>query len=533
MAMRQQVKTCIYNYIICVVVLCISFALLSYQQSYGQENDLDINQGIASGDVTNDSVIIWSRSNSDSIMNVQYDTSPYLNGSSLSNIHKKMVDSSTNYTGHIKLTNLKPHTIYYYKTWFSDLNDSVHSNIFVGKFKTSPNRDMASKEIDFVIGGDLSGSSVNATLCRQFGIGYPIFSVIKSVDPDFFIFNGDQIYADNTCPYDIKNRNYPFWKNIPGSFLSVDDLDWNNVSKLYDEFLAHWEYNREDPHLQELLMSTSLYSQADDHEVNDNYGGLWEFLNPSFKEELHNKTGYPNLVKTGIDVFFKYSPIERNQTDPDRIYRAFNWGKDFNLFLLDAHSYRSPNDLPDTIQNKKTLYGKQQLDWLKDGLLASNSTWKIISNPVPITIPDCYGGKGECNSWATNSSLNQLTFTKERNQFLKFLDENNITNVVFITTDVHFAGTVKVEQSFDNNRDKLVFYEMANGPLSTNTRDVPNAVDPTIAARYLYSENALFNFGHLKLSENPVDKKIHLRYEVIDSNGRIRPGSSLDLPPMK
>jgi alkaline phosphatase D len=175
------------------------------------------------------------------------------------------------------------------------------------------------------------------------------------------------------------------------------------------------------------------------------------------------------LVKTGIDVFFKFSPIERNQTNPDRIYRMSNWGKDLDLFLLDAHSYRSPNDLPDTIQNNKTLYGKQQLDWLKKGLLASNSAWKVISNPVPITLPDCYGDKGECNNWATNSSLNQLTFTRERNQFLKFLDENNIKNVIFITTDVHFAGTVRVEQNFDSNRDKLVFYEMANGPLSTGT----------------------------------------------------------------
>jgi hypothetical protein len=48
---------------------------------------------------------------------------------------------------------------------------------------------------------------------------------------------------------------------------------------------------------------------------------------------------------------------------------------------------------------------------------------------------------------------------------------------------------------------------MANGPLSTGTRDTPNAVDPTIRATYLYSENAIFNFGHLKLVENRDDKK--------------------------
>jgi alkaline phosphatase D len=221
-------------------------------------------------------------------MNVLYSNSPYLNDSIPSKVYKTTIDSSTNYTGHIKLTNLKPNTTYYYKTWFSGVNDSITSNSLIGKFKTAPNRNTSLKEINFVIGGDLAGSSTNATLCRQVGIGYPIFSIMKSVKPDFFIFSGDQIYADNTCPHDIKNRSYPYWKNIPGNFSSVDDVNWTNVPKLYDTFLAHWKYNREDPYLRDFLMSTSLYSQADDHEVNDNYGGMWKFLNPSFKKQVCN-----------------------------------------------------------------------------------------------------------------------------------------------------------------------------------------------------------------------------------------------------
>ncbi len=231
-------RTCIYNYIIFVAFLCIAIIIFSYQQSYGQKK-LGIDQGVASGDVTNDSAVIWSRSNADSTMKIQYGISPYLNDSS-NNVYKTTVDSSTNYTGHIKLTNLKSNTVYYYKVWFSDLDDSVKSKNLTGKFKTAPNKNTTSKEINFVIGGDLSGSSTNATLCRQIGIGYPIFSIMKSVNPDFFIFNGDQIYADNTCPSGIKNNNYPYWKNIPGNFSSVDEIDWNNVSKLYDTYLAHW-----------------------------------------------------------------------------------------------------------------------------------------------------------------------------------------------------------------------------------------------------------------------------------------------------
>jgi alkaline phosphatase D len=92
-------------------------------------------------------------------------------------------------------------------------------------------------------------------------------------------------------------------------------------------------------------------------------------------------------------------------------------GKNLDLFLLDAHSYRSVNTLSDTLQNNKTLYGKQQLDWLMNKLLSSNATWKIISNPIPITIPYCIGYMHACNNWATNNASNTLTFTKERINF--------------------------------------------------------------------------------------------------------------------
>ena len=102
--------------------------------------------------------------------------------------------------------------------------------------------------------------------------------------------------------------------------------------------------------------------------------------------------------------------------------------------MLDAHSYRSQNNLPDTIQYNKKLYGKQQLEWLKNGLVGSNATWKVVSNTVPITIPNCFGEQNSCDNWATTGV--QITRLLERNAFLKFLDEHNIKNIVFIATDV-------------------------------------------------------------------------------------------------
>ena len=515
--------------IVIITFFISTIFLIPFKESHNIHDSLKITNGIASGDVTKNSTIIWSKSNAQSIMNVSYNKSnDLLNNSSTNIVLKTLVNSSTDFAGHVKLINLKSNTTYYYKVWFTDLNNSsLKSDYKTGKFITSPNENEPT-EIDFVIAGDLGG----ATLCRQQEIGYPIFSIMKFTAPDFFVFNGDQIYADGTCnelTADLVKNNYRYWQNIEGDFKRVNDIDWNDQDSLNETFLQHWEYNRDDPHLQNFLNDTSMYSQSDDHEVIDNYGN-WSFYEVSKDPNERNKSGYANLVKTGVKYFFEFSPIEKNKERPDQIYRMFHWGKNLDLFLLDAHSYRSVNILPDTVQNNKTLYGKQQLDWLKNKLLSSTATWKIISNPIPITIPDCIGFMQACNNWATNNASNTLTFTNERNQFLKFLDERNIKNLIFLTTDVHYAATVKVSQDFDRDGDAFTFYEMTNGPLSVYTGDKPYPLDPTINATYIYSESALFNFGHVKI-EKEKDDKYHFIYEVIDSNNRIRPNSTINLIP--
>jgi alkaline phosphatase D len=323
-------------------MLVIYLLLFPVILSYGQQHELKITNGIASGDVTSQSSVVWARANQESLMHVQYDNSS--NFSNNPQLQTLATNESTDYIGHIKLVNLTPNTTYYYQIWFSDPNNStLMSNSIIGKFKTAPGMSDDSN-VNFVIAGDLGGSK----LCRNSDLGYRILTVMESLSPDFFIFNGDQIYADNDCPVkpsDFVLRHFPGWKNIRGDFPSVTtrSVNWSDLDQLHMIYLKHWEYNRNDTNLQNLLNSTSMYSQADDHEVINDYGGQWN--NYSIHSGLRNREGYSNLVKTGMDLFFEFSPIDRNKTDPNRIYRSFNWGKDLDLFILDAHSYRSQNNL--------------------------------------------------------------------------------------------------------------------------------------------------------------------------------------------
>jgi alkaline phosphatase D len=529
-------KTAILVTMAMITLLVLALNNIAFAQS--NTNKLVITDGIASGDVTDNSAVIWSRANSPAIMHVQYDTN-------LSFSHAKsntvMVDKLTDFAGHVKLDSLSPNTLYHYRVWFSPAYDNnVNTNntlppsdSVIGSFRTAPDHLTGSntdnRTISFVVGGDLGGQNY----CRRDGTGgiqgYPIFSIVQSLSPDFFIFNGDQIYGDIACTADGPS-NVTGWKNIEGNFLGIADnkVNWDNQTQLQDIYNKHWEYNRADPHLQNLLRNTSMYSQADDHEVVDDYGGKWSYWTSATK----NRTGFPNVVKAGINAFFNFSPIDRNKDEPNRIYRSFHWGKDLDLFLLDMHSYRSRDDLPDTLQNNKTLIGKQQLQWLEQSLLNSTATWKVISSDVPTTIPSCYNKKVGCDNWATyttNSTFNKI-FTMERSEFLRFLDDHDIKNVVVVTTDVHFPTNILVEDDPNHDGDKQIYHELVSGPISAIPLKA-SPPDPTINATAKYQESKIFNFGHIKIQHEKSDGKTHLISEVLDENGLVRPGSNWDIPP--
>src|ERR671939_126817 len=94
----------------------------AFAQNNNVYNKLTITDGIASGDVTDNSAIIWSRANAQALMHVQYDTN-----SSFSHAKSKtsLVDKSTDFAGHIKLDLLSPDTLYYYRVWFSPASDNM------------------------------------------------------------------------------------------------------------------------------------------------------------------------------------------------------------------------------------------------------------------------------------------------------------------------------------------------------------------------------------------------------------------------
>jgi len=78
-----------------------------FANSESTNNTLVVTHGIASGNVTNDSAVVWSRSNQEAQMHVEYDTNSNFSQPKSTNT-TTLNNHTTDYTTHVKLEGLSP-----------------------------------------------------------------------------------------------------------------------------------------------------------------------------------------------------------------------------------------------------------------------------------------------------------------------------------------------------------------------------------------------------------------------------------------
>jgi alkaline phosphatase D len=373
---------------------------------------------------------------------------------------------------------LAPARRYSYRVRFGRAGPSAR-----GSFRTPPVETKAAP-VRLAFGGDVAGQNV----CRDAVEGFPIMDTIRAWRPDVFVGLGDMIYADNACEATGRYGN----AQLAGDFGPATDLEG---------FWAHWRYNRADPASQRLLGSTSYIGVWDDHEVINDFGPLTD------------------LAPIGLRAFLDYTPI----SSAPRLYRSLRWGQHLELFVLDTRSYRDPNSAPDSLDQPKTMLGREQLAWLKEGLAGSDATWKVIVSSVPMSIPTGFPAANGRDGWA---NFDQDTgFENELLDILSFMAEKGIDNSVWITTDVHFAEVFRYSP-FPADPGFAV-HEIATGPLNSGIFPNPS-VDTTLNPEVLFFHGPAspddvtswdqakqwFNFGTLEVGAHG-----DLTAEVLDAAG--------------
>jgi alkaline phosphatase D len=175
------------------------------------------------------------------------------------------------------------------------------------------------------------------------------------------------------------------------------------------------------------------FFQWDDHEVTNNWfpGGVIDDRGP--RSQQYTVKSHDLLAANAKRAFLEYLPLRLDSQDPERIYRAFNYGPSLDVFMLDERSYRGPNS-PNRQEAPSTataFLGMPQLRWLKRALLALNATWKVVASDMPLglLVPDVNGFE----TWA-NGDGPALGPELELASLLAFIKANDIANIERQTT---------------------------------------------------------------------------------------------------
>jgi phosphodiesterase/alkaline phosphatase D-like protein len=319
----------------------------------------------------------------------------------------------------VQVTGLTPNTTYFYRAIDSSGASAA------GRFNTSAPVGTRTG-LRFGASGDWRGELSP----------YPAIANADDRNLEFFIELGDTVYADFPSPA----------LNKPQAETLQEFRIKNN--EVYAERFGINTWG-------DLRSATSILATIDDHEViNDFEGGELASADPRFNDttpgRLINDT---ELYDNGLQAFQEYNPLRDDfygaigdsRMDGERkLYRYNTYGSDAATFVLDARSFRdeglpavaNPGDptqvvnfLGQSFNPSRTMLGRQQVSDLKRDLLQAEQagiSWKFVVVPEPIQ-----------NLGVVAASDRFEGYAAERTEILKFIDENDISNVVFIAADIH------------------------------------------------------------------------------------------------
>lgn len=278
------------------------------------------------------------------------------------------------FVAHLELAPLEPGREYRYRVLFDD------QEVASGKFSSAPQWRWRGDPPNFRV---LLGSCVYLNdpdydrPGKPYGGGYDIFDSMAAQAPQLTLWLGDNLYfreADYASPWGMGYR---------------------------------YKRDRGLPQLQALLRTGQHAAIWDDHDYGPNdANGSFIFKSESLRL-FQRYWANPSYGLPGVPGVFTVV----HQGDAD-------------FFLLDNRWYRDSDRLK--IESGKAMFGPAQLRWLKNALLQSTATFKLIA-----------GGSQFLNDGNRYEGWNH--FPEERAEFLDWLAKQGLRGVFFLSGDRHFT----------------------------------------------------------------------------------------------
>ncbi len=363
-----------------------------------------------------------------------------------------MLQAEHHNTHTFKLANLEPGTEYRYQVLFDD--DSSENNP-VYAFKTQQLWMWRTDPPDFSVLAGSCNFVVDAPYDRKgkpYGGDYEIFDTVAKQEADAIFWLGDNWYY-READYDApQTMNYRV------------------------------AYNRMRPYLQPVYKKFANYAIWDDHDFGpDNSGGYFPFKDTALKifKDYWANPSYGLPETPGV-----FTKVRINDAD---------------FFLLDGRYHRDNEHYPDGPD--KQMFGPEQMKWLKNQLAASRQPFKIIVS-----------GNQMLNDYSRFESWS--LYRHERDAFLRWLDDNKIEGVFFLSGDRHHSELLKIRR-----KKAYPLYELTCSPFTAGTHidALSRELKPILIPGSLVGEK---NFCKMTFSGPRKDRDLTI--EIIDKDGEVK-----------
>lgn len=267
--------------------------------------------------------------------------------------------------------------------------------------------------------------------------------------PDFSFLTGSCAYFNEPefdrpgKPYGGDSSIFETMAKERSAFMIWLGDNWYTREPDYNSAWGLWYRAHRDrslPVLQPFLKAMPHYAIWDDHD----YGP-----NDADKSYI--------FKKTSRNVFVNYWANPSYGMNDEGIYTKISYG-DADFFLMDDRYFRSNDELSayafDKTNDAKRMWGKEQMDWLKNALRHSKAVFKfIVTGSQTLNVSSMF----DCLQ----------AYPVEFDELINFLNAERINGVVFLTGDRHHSEVIRY-----NRYDGYPLYDITSSPLTSGVAKV-------------------------------------------------------------
>nr|WP_326530652.1 alkaline phosphatase D family protein [Rhodoferax sp.] len=459
--------------------------------------------GVASGSPTPDSVVLWTRllqtglfggnSLDGQSIPVRWEMAHDAQFTDLVQSGQVLAVADLAHSVHVEPTGLAPDRWYFYRFRAGDAVSPT------GRTRTFPAHHTAPERLRIAYAS-----------CQRWEHGYfSAYRHMRDENLDAVVFLGDYIYE------------YP----AAGNAVRLPTGGW--VLTLED-YRARYALHKGETELQAMHASCPWLVTWDDHEVQNDYAGMYAGENgPPVANFLARRAA-------AYQAFYEHMPLRSSVLTRGlaglssgaemRIYDRIPFGKLATLHLLDDRQYRdrqacTPGDKPGSSRvnpdhcaiwedERRTLLGATQEQWLDQSLQQASSGWNLICQQTLF-------GKRDSKTADVQSLWNDGWdgYPGARRRLTESLLKHRVANPVILGGDVHENWVGHVKANYSQPESEAIGVEFCGTSISS--RGGGNALVPQRLARnphFIFADGERRGYGVLDITA----KQLTATLRVVD-----------------